>query len=270
MPAAAAPNREDLLRCTKAFRSGWHELAKALVDCQKSQAYLQWGFPSFEEYYRKELRLKSPTVAKLVGSYTYLRQVAPDALQRNGVSEPLPTPEAVEYLRQTAERCGRGEVNDEVLDSMRQAVLEENLPLARIKERFRGALSTEADRRSEEVKKQRQAIKTATSLLQGFAALADAVPESVIRGAQEALAALIDAYKKGEERRVAAELALQAITDISDSDDDEDEDEQEPSDGFGSSLAERPSLFVKGSSLAAAVPEFQAAHISAAAKGAAP
>lgn len=268
MAGSAAPKREDLLRCTKAFRSGWHELAKALVDCQKSQAYLQWGFPSFEEYYRKELRLKSPTVAKLVGSYTYLRQVAPDALQRNGVSEPLPTPEAVEYLRQTAERCGRGEVNDEVLDNMRQAVLEENLPLARIKERFRGALSTEADRRSEEVKKQRQAIKTATSLLQGFAALADAVPESVIRGAQEALAALIDAYKKGEERRVAAELALQAITDISTSDDDE--DEQESSEGLGFSLAERPSLFVKGFSLSEAVLGSDAGPPGSAAKEAAP
>lgn len=261
MAAAAAPKREDLLRCTKAFRSGWHELAKALVDCQQSKAFETWGFPSFQEYYRKELKLKTPTVTKLVGSYTYLRQVAPEALQRNGVSEPLPTPEAVDYLRDTAERCGRGEVDVEVLDNLRQAVIEENLPLAKVKERFRGALTTEADRKSEEVKRQRQAIKAATSLLQGFSALADAVPESVIRGAEEALAALIDAYNKAEQQRVAAEMALQAT----------EQQDQDPPNSPGLSMSERPSLFVKGSSLAAAAPEFQAAHISsAAAKGAAP
>ena len=253
MAAAAAPKREDLLRCTKAFRSDWHELAKALVDCQKSQAYLQWGFPSFQEYYRKELRLKSPTVAKLVGSYSYLREVAPDALQRNGVSEPLPTPEAVEYLRKTAERCGKGEVSEEVFDHMRQAVLDENLPLAKVKQRFTGALTTEADRKTEEVKKQQQAVKAATSLLQKLEALADAVPESVMRSAQEALAALIDACKQGEQKRVAAELALQAIADVSASDCDGDGDDEESFAGSGTPLSERPSLFVKGSSLSAAV-----------------
>lgn len=260
MAAAAGPKREDLLRCTKAFRSGWHELARALVDCQQSKAFEAWGFSSFQEYYRKELKLKTPTVTKLVGSYSYLRQVAPEALQRNGVSEPLPTPEAVDYLRETAERCGRGEVDVEVLDNLRQAVIEENLPLAKVKERFRGALTTESDRKSEEVKRQRQAIKAATSLLHGFSALADAVPESVIRGAEEALAALIDAYNKAEQQRVADAIALQAT----------EQQDQDPPKSPGLSMSERPSLFVKGSSLAAAVPEFQAAHISAAAKGAAP
>ena len=79
------PERAELIARTRRFKSSWIELAEALSACQKNQHYSRWGYAGFEEYYRKELHLKTSTVNKLVGTYAFLRKTAPEVFDRDGV-----------------------------------------------------------------------------------------------------------------------------------------------------------------------------------------
>ena len=183
---AADAQRADMIARTRRFKSGWHELGEALQACQKDQSFLRWGYSSFEEYYRKELRLKSATVNKLVGSYSYLQRVAPEVLQRDGVSQSIPTAESVEYLRRAAERSALGEVSGEVVDELRTAVLEDGSSLAAVEKRFKPALFP-ADDKHQVAKQRRDALRTAGQLGGRLEALRGTLPDAVLQAANTAI-----------------------------------------------------------------------------------
>ena len=71
------PERADTLAKARAFKRTWLELADALARVQKHESWRRWGFTDFDAYCRKELHLRSSTVAKLLGSYRFLESAAP-------------------------------------------------------------------------------------------------------------------------------------------------------------------------------------------------
>lgn len=184
------PQRAELIARTRRFKSSWHELAEVLVACQKGQLYTKWGYSSFEEYFRKELRLKTATVNKLVGNFTYLQKVAPEVLNRDGVAESIPSAESVDFLRKSAELCADGHVPAELHDQVRAAVIDDGLSAGLLARKFKPVLFPD-DQAAEVVKKRRDAARTANQLAARLESLRTSLPEGVFSQASSALDQLL-------------------------------------------------------------------------------
>lgn len=184
------PQRVELLRRTSRFRSCWHELAEALASCQRKGLHAKWGYESFEAYYRKELRLRPATVAKLLGSYKYLHAVAPELLQRDGVHESIPSAESVEFLRRSAEACALGRASSELLEQVRVAVLEQGCSAGVVEKRF-GALLFPELPAQQQAKNRRDAIRTTAQLAARLDRMRETLPSAVLAQAEQALRQLL-------------------------------------------------------------------------------
>lgn len=127
------PARAAIIACTRRFKSSWIELAEALIDVRRENSWKGWGFTSFDDYTRLELRLKRETVEKLMGSYAFLQRRAPRVLERDGLEEAIPSYQAVDYLRRAE---AQDDAPEEALEGIRQKVLEENAPLPSVAKQF--------------------------------------------------------------------------------------------------------------------------------------
>ncbi len=127
------PTRAAIIACTRRFKSSWIELAEALIDVRRENSWKGWGFSSYDDYTRLELRLKRETVDKLTGSYAFLQRSAPRVLERDGLEEAIPSYQAVDFLRRAEEQ---DDAPAEALEGIRQKVLEENAPLPSLAKQF--------------------------------------------------------------------------------------------------------------------------------------
>ena len=130
------PVRAELLARTRRFKASWIELGEALTDCQKANHFVRWGYPTFEEYCRLELHLKTTTVNKLIGSFGFLKRSAPEVLTRDGVERVYPTIEGVAFLRKAEEAAGSREEAQEVLAEVRKAVLDDGASAGKVQKLF--------------------------------------------------------------------------------------------------------------------------------------
>src|SRR5262245_48222335 len=110
LAVASDPVRADTLQKARAFKRTWLELAEALTRVQSRQSWQEWGFTDFDAYCRKELHLRSATVAKLLGSYRFLETSAPRVIERarqspDNFEAPIPTLPAVEFVQKATERA---------------------------------------------------------------------------------------------------------------------------------------------------------------------
>src|SRR5258708_21971100 len=89
------PERAELLARARRFKASWIELAEGLSTVRQGNHWKRWGYPSFEEYTRKELHLRQETVEKLHRSYLFLKRRAPSVLDRDGLDPPIPSSQSV-------------------------------------------------------------------------------------------------------------------------------------------------------------------------------
>jgi hypothetical protein len=130
---AADPERAQLIARVRRFKASWFELGESLSQVKRSERYRDWGFPSFDEYCRKELHLRRDTAEKLTGSFAFLRARAPDVLRRDGSEAPIPSYQAVDFWRRAEEADAPGETVEEI----RHHVLDEGTPLPRLSRLYR-------------------------------------------------------------------------------------------------------------------------------------
>jgi hypothetical protein len=207
---AKDPERAELIARARRFKASWIELAEALASCQKSQRYTEWGYVSFEEYYRKELHLKTATVNKLVGSYAFLRRSAPEVLERDGLNEPIPSVESIDFLRRAEEVIESGQAPSDLLSEVRRAVFDDSLSLGKLNRQFKESLFP-SDADLEQRKRRKELVRLVAKLVEMLEIVRDSVPDSVISEAAHALRALSDVLPKEEEeaKESAEPAALQ-------------------------------------------------------------
>ena len=128
--------RADVLHKARSFKRTWLELAEALARVQQSEAWQRWGFTDFDAYCRKELHLRSSTVAKLLGSYRFLQSSAPRVLERayEAPEAPVPSMKAVEFVAKATER---GAADEETLRTIHRAAFDEGAEAPVLARRFR-------------------------------------------------------------------------------------------------------------------------------------
>lgn len=182
------PERAELIARVRRFKASWFELGEALTEVKRAEGYKKWGHASFEDYCRKELHLKRETAEKLTGSFAFLRTRAPEVLRRDGRDAPIPTYQAVDFLRRAEEES---DAPEETIRELRRHVLDEGTPLPKIARIYREALFPVDD--EEQNDKRLQSLSSTINRLMELMAQARAdrlVPEALCAEVEEPLSRL--------------------------------------------------------------------------------
>jgi hypothetical protein len=182
------PDRAELLGRARRFKASWIELAEALTRAKRGQRWKQWGFDSFEAYAKTELRLRQETVDKLTGSYSFLKRRAPGVLARDALQEPIPSYQAVDFLRRAEASANAPR---EAVDAIRHRVLDDAAPAATLSRTYRDVVFPvdESKRRERDVAGLRNVAKRLRELLAGT----QVVPRKLATEVEGALTKLLDA-----------------------------------------------------------------------------
>jgi hypothetical protein len=179
------PERAEVIARVRRFKAGWYELGQSLTEQRHSESFKRWGYPTFDDYCKRELHLKADTVAKLTGSYVFLRKRAPEVLSRDGRESPIPSYQAVDFLRRAEEEA---EAPEETVRELRRHVLDEGASLPKISRLYREVLFPVDE--EEQRDKRRGGLKQAIAKLVELLALAraeGAVPKDLAAECEEPL-----------------------------------------------------------------------------------
>ncbi len=193
------PERAELLRRARAFKSSWIELAQGLTEARKNGRWKSWGYESFEDYTRLELHLRQETVDKLTGSYSFLQRRAPAVLDRDGVGAPLPSYQSIDFLRRAEERP---DAPREAVEEIRRKVLDEAMPIMQVAREFKDVVFPI----DEKTKKKQDAagLKNVAKRLRELLAETRAVPRRMAGEVSESLDKLLAALgAEGSEEEAA-------------------------------------------------------------------
>ncbi|PLX79703.1 MAG: hypothetical protein C0616_10610 [Desulfuromonas sp.] len=124
--------RYKILATARQFKSSWISLGEELQRVRRELMFTEWGYESFEDYCRHEIRIRKQTADKLTHAFGFLERHAPDVL-RQPKAQPLPDYRSVDFLRRATEDGG---FPPEELDALRNAVLTEHRPLPTVRDRF--------------------------------------------------------------------------------------------------------------------------------------
>jgi hypothetical protein len=169
------PERVELLRRTRRFKSSWLQLGEALSEVKRSKTWERWGYETFEAYAKAELKLRMDTIEKLTGSYMFLHKRAPEILRRDPLENHLPSYQAIDFLRRAEERNEQDNtVSDETMVEVRNKILDEGVPMATVARLYKDSLFpvSPADRKSKDKKE----LKAAAMKLKELLAETNAVP----------------------------------------------------------------------------------------------
>jgi hypothetical protein len=188
------PERADVLRRARSFKTSWIELGEALTRVKRSGRWKQWGYESFEGYGAGELFLKPQTLDKLTGSFTFLQRRAPSVLSRDGVREPIPSYQAVDFLRRA--EASEDAPRDAVAE-VRRRVIEDAAPASAVTRAYRDVVFPidEAARR----KRDTAGVRAVAKRLRELLAETRAVPNKVASEVTGALDRLLAAIGEGDE-----------------------------------------------------------------------
>ncbi len=181
------PERSSLVRLTRRFKASWLELAEALAEVKRGKSWERWGYTDFDSYTRGELKLKPETVEKLTGSFMFLHKRAPEVLKRDPIDAPLPSYQAIDFLRRAEEV---EDVPEETISDIRRKILDEGAPMATVARLYKDTLFPVPEEQKKD--KDRHAIKSAATKLRDLLAGTNAVPRKVATETGEALDRLLE------------------------------------------------------------------------------
>ena len=143
----SAAFRMKVVSHARAFKRSWVDMAEALTAVRSRGLYRAWGFETLQSYALEELNIKKSTCDKLTGSYYAMESHVPHVLRWDGVAQPLPELDAVDYFRRAvdpeAER--RGELDPALLDELKAAVFEEQRSAPSVRRSFQPRLFPKDD-----------------------------------------------------------------------------------------------------------------------------
>lgn len=127
--------RYRVLEAALAFKSSWVILGEHLAAVLKGQAFKAWGYASFERFCADELFLSAATAKKLVRSWSWLGEEAPEYLPPRSSSEliarkddlppgPLPDLNAVAVLADAKKAYADAKVSEDAYLSLKRAALD--------------------------------------------------------------------------------------------------------------------------------------------------
>jgi hypothetical protein len=188
------PERAELIRRARRFKTSWVDLAEALTAARKHGSWRGWGYDSFEAYAKSELRLRPETVDKLTGSYSFLQRRAPAVLERDPLREPMPSYQAVDFLRRAEDS---EDAPRDTVDEIRRRVIDEAAPVTTIARTYKDVVFPidEDTRRARDL----AGVKNVAKRLRELLGETNVVPRKVASEVASALDQLLEAIEDKEE-----------------------------------------------------------------------
>lgn len=172
-----ASERYKILATARQFKSSWISLGEDLQRVRREFMFSEWGYESFDEYCRQEIRIRKQTADKLTHAFGFLERHAPEVL-RQPEAQPLPDYRSVDFLRRATEDDG---FPTEELDALRHAVLNEQRPLTTVRDRF-NAVVRNREQPAETLRRQLQAALLAVRRLESALATLPEERETISTG----------------------------------------------------------------------------------------
>ncbi|MFH1038007.1 MAG: hypothetical protein V1789_04980 [PVC group bacterium] len=133
--------RFQVLDAVRKFKGNWLELGRFVSVVGKKQSFREWGFPTFESYCTRELKLRQQTVDKLLRSYLFLKREEPASLsaflEDGDRIEKLPDYESVNVLRMARAKKA---ISEEDYGKLRSAVFDDEMRPKEIGRQYRSLL----------------------------------------------------------------------------------------------------------------------------------
>ena len=126
--------RYRVLTVARQFKSSWVELGEQLSLVRSAGEYSNWGYGSFDDYCREEVRIKKDTAYKLTGAYNYLQKEEPAVLARSREMQSIPDYRSIDMLRQAREDQ---QLNEEQFQLLRDTVIEKERSHPTVAKQFR-------------------------------------------------------------------------------------------------------------------------------------
>jgi len=166
--------RFQVLSCARNFKSNWMDLGSLLHKINQSTDFKKWGYYHFEDYCKRELKIKLETAMKLVASYGYVKTHKPELTQKQSLS-PVPDYKVINNLMEAEEHPGLNERNHRDLRSM---VFDSGLSRAGLKKHILEMAGEDEPKSREEqmLEKLQRAVLIAKKILPEFAP-----PREIIR-----------------------------------------------------------------------------------------
>lgn len=184
------PERAQMLRLSRRFKTTWIELGEALSRVKRDKSWERWGYDTFENYAKNELKLRGDTVDKLTGSFMFLHKKAPEVLRRDPMETALPSYMAVDYLRRVEERADADDsIPQTAVAEVRQKILEDGVPMAKVAKLYKDTLFPTTDHQKREAA--RKDIKKVATKLRDLLAESDSLPKKLASSVGESLDELL-------------------------------------------------------------------------------
>ena len=129
-----ASPRYRVLTVARQFKSSWVELGEQLSLVRSAGEYSSWGYGSFDDYCREEVRIKKDTAYKLTGAYNFLAKEEPEILSRSRELLPIPDYRSIDMLRQAREDQ---QLSEEHFQLLRDTVIEKERSHPTVAKQFR-------------------------------------------------------------------------------------------------------------------------------------
>jgi hypothetical protein len=191
------PERAHMVECARRFKASWLDLGQALSETKHKGRFRDWGYETFEDYAKKELRLRQETVDKLTGSYQFLSKRAPDVLKRDVLEQSVPSYQAIDFLRRAE---ATPDAPKDAVRALYNKVMDENTSLPKLKKEFEAQVFPI----SKDAQKAREGagLKNVGGRLLALLQEAQHVPQNLKAPLTGALEALLESLK--EEAVIAA------------------------------------------------------------------
>lgn len=182
--------RLEIVRRARVFKRSWVDMASGLTQIRRKRLWSKWGYEDFISYCSLDLLLTEATVEKLTGSYAVVREHAPKVLERDGIQEPLPAMDAIEYFAKVVRDDSENEPEEEALDELKQAVFDDNKSVAVLRRTFNPVFFPKAE--GVEQVETLEKIRTTARRLEGLIQRAEGLSEEPTRRLTKSLVKLRD------------------------------------------------------------------------------
>lgn len=125
--------RMQLVKAARVFKSNWVEFGEFLTKVASEKSYREWGFQSFEEYCRVEIKIKKHTAIKLTNAYFFVTKTDPD-IYKQFAEQGGPDLETVSVLQKAKndENC-----SPDIYQELKESALEKGQAGVTLAKKFR-------------------------------------------------------------------------------------------------------------------------------------
>ncbi len=138
--------RMKLIRSARQFKSNWVDFGEFLTNVATEKLYIPWGYKSFEEYCRIEVKIKKATAIKLTNAFFFISHEGEKFFEGHD-NEGMPDLDAVCVLQRAKQD---NSITPENYKILKDAAIDRGQTGQTLNRKYRGMVNLDPDNDSKE------------------------------------------------------------------------------------------------------------------------